>query len=431
MRRLLLILFLPTMLWAQETTTDEVGEVNERAQTNVFAEAKGKLLRWKLKPKDLIEVKKYAIQKIKLNGKPVTRYAHHRILMQVKDKNKEKGYQFSGTFESKFRFERKVRVSYQAEEYHKSNFYIEPRGRFHMAKNVYMPNVRNIPFFPATEDPNLEGKNQLKKGDSWESAGTEVMRFGKRLIKLPLEVTFEYGGRRTVNSNEGYKNIHKIIVNYNINYENAKNKGNIPKKAFGYATAIYFWDEEAHMPYYAQEDYNIIMMYSNGQTSEFQIKSKSAYRKIKPLGKKKKKKLQKDLTAKIAKAFKNKKAPTVKKVKDGLSINLPDVLFEYNSDELTDDSEDVLNGIIDVLEEYPGVHVRVQGHTDNTGAAGYNKKLSNNRAKSVVDYIMTNSNMKSERFSYKGLGESQPIASNKTPSGRKKNRRVEFIILDK
>ena len=73
--------------------------------------------------------------------------------------------------------------------------------------------------------------------------------------------------------------------------------------------------------------------------------------------------------------------------------------------------------------------IEISGHTDNQGGEAYNQKLSENRAKSVFEYLLNNGIDKS-RLSYKGYGEEKPVDSNDTEEGRANNRRTEFKILE-
>ncbi|MCZ9893410.1 OmpA family protein [Brachyspira hyodysenteriae] len=79
-----------------------------------------------------------------------------------------------------------------------------------------------------------------------------------------------------------------------------------------------------------------------------------------------------------------------------------------------------------IKETYPDREIIVEGHTDNTGRKEYNQDLSEKRAKSVADYILPN--LDHDKLSYKGFADDEPIASNDTPDGRRKNRRVDIII---
>jgi OmpA-OmpF porin, OOP family len=74
--------------------------------------------------------------------------------------------------------------------------------------------------------------------------------------------------------------------------------------------------------------------------------------------------------------------------------------------------------------------IEISGHTDNIGVDAANLKLSDDRAKSVVEYL-TGKGVATSRFSAKGYGETKPVVTNDTEEGRALNRRVEFIILKK
>ncbi len=70
----------------------------------------------------------------------------------------------------------------------------------------------------------------------------------------------------------------------------------------------------------------------------------------------------------------------------------------------------------------------IEGHTDSTGSKELNERLSQERAESIEKYLVANSLIPDEKISAKGLGDSKPISTNKTPEGRSQNRRVDVII---
>lgn len=108
---------------------------------------------------------------------------------------------------------------------------------------------------------------------------------------------------------------------------------------------------------------------------------------------------------------------------------LKDVTFELNSPKLTLNSETVLNSVANELKKFPDVQVEVQGHSDSTGDADYNMQLSQKRAESVMEYLISKG-VNRDQLTAVGYGESNPIASNDTKEGRAKNRRVELVWLD-
>jgi OmpA-OmpF porin, OOP family len=91
-------------------------------------------------------------------------------------------------------------------------------------------------------------------------------------------------------------------------------------------------------------------------------------------------------------------------------------------------SNESLDAIRNILKNYPTAKWSVEGHTDSTGGAKLNQKLSEDRAKAVVD-LMVSKGIKAENITSKGYGPSKPVASNKTKEGRAKNRRTEVIYV--
>jgi outer membrane protein OmpA-like peptidoglycan-associated protein len=104
-----------------------------------------------------------------------------------------------------------------------------------------------------------------------------------------------------------------------------------------------------------------------------------------------------------------------------------DVLFDVNSSGLRSASREALRDMASVFDKYPNTTIRVEGHTDSTGSASYNERLSERRANAVANYL-ENLGVNSGRIRSIGYGESQPRASNNTASGRQLNRRVEIHI---
>jgi outer membrane protein OmpA-like peptidoglycan-associated protein len=87
-----------------------------------------------------------------------------------------------------------------------------------------------------------------------------------------------------------------------------------------------------------------------------------------------------------------------------------------------------LDKVAQSLKDYPNSLIDVYGHTDSTGSEAYNQTLSENRAQTVANYL-TSQGVTEARVRSKGFGETMPVASNDTPEGRAKNRRVEIKIV--
>ena len=113
---------------------------------------------------------------------------------------------------------------------------------------------------------------------------------------------------------------------------------------------------------------------------------------------------------------------------DNIVLNMPgDVTFATASADLSPSFEPVLDDVATILNQYPSTYIDVVGHADSQGSEAYNQDLSERRANSVAGYLVDHK-VKQERIYVAGMGESQPIASNDTPEGRAKNRRVEITL---
>ncbi|MDQ6955894.1 MAG: OmpA family protein [Mariprofundaceae bacterium] len=108
-------------------------------------------------------------------------------------------------------------------------------------------------------------------------------------------------------------------------------------------------------------------------------------------------------------------------------ITLEGVFFETNKADLTASSTATLERAVKTLQKRSKINVEVAAHTDSRGKASYNLDLSNRRAASVMDYLVTHG-VNASRLSAKGYGEIQPRADNSSVQGRAKNRRVELRI---
>ena len=108
---------------------------------------------------------------------------------------------------------------------------------------------------------------------------------------------------------------------------------------------------------------------------------------------------------------------------------LDEVLFELNSARFNERFIFRLDSLVQLLTAHESLMADISGHTDNTGSASYNLKLSHDRAAAVATYLINN-RISASRISFKGLGSTRPIADNNTEEGRRKNRRVEILLSE-
>ena len=118
-----------------------------------------------------------------------------------------------------------------------------------------------------------------------------------------------------------------------------------------------------------------------------------------------------------------------KKTERGYVIILGDVWFDYNKSSLKADAQENLYPLVTFLKDYPERTLAIEGYTDSTGTAAYNLELSEFRAQAVGSFLRENG-VQAERMTTQGFGLNNPVASNKTESGRQENRRVEVVISD-
>jgi len=106
-----------------------------------------------------------------------------------------------------------------------------------------------------------------------------------------------------------------------------------------------------------------------------------------------------------------------------------EILFDVGLSSLQMDSTTILDELGQLLEENTDFNLNIVGHTDADGAAETNQKLSEDRARSVKEYLTNNFAIKGNRLQTEGRGADVPVASNDTEDGKRKNRRVEFIKM--
>ena len=112
----------------------------------------------------------------------------------------------------------------------------------------------------------------------------------------------------------------------------------------------------------------------------------------------------------------------------GATFVLQNIFFDYDKSTLLQQSYNELQNLLSILNSHPTMRIEVRGHTDGHGSVDYNLRLSENRAKAVVDYLVSKG-IDNKRLQYKGFGKSMPIDTNATEEGRARNRRVEFRII--
>ena len=397
--------------------------VDKKPAVDIFAEARGKVFRWQFKDGDILELKKFSEQVIKSGKRSEQRSVFHRVLLETRATDPAKGYLLEGTFTSLIK-NSDSKAPYAETERYTAGFYLKPTGLFVVDREQYMPNIRSVPTFSETRDPALKDEAAMEQGATWEKPGEEIMKF-TNLVTVPFNVRYEYRGLDNVKSEEGEKNCHKFISNYELNFGDSDAAG---PRVFGYVTSIWFWDAQQGIPYYAQEEYNVIIVNEQGLANEFKIKSRSYYRKFRARNDAGKVNLADRLKENLQK---DNPQLDVRITDNGVAISLPDLFFDTDSAKLNKQAKTSLEKIALMLKDTDSKHIRVRGHTDSTGDETYNQQLSEKRAERVAEFLIDSADLNPDTISYEGKGARDPVSENSTADGRARNRRVEIILLDR
>ena len=119
----------------------------------------------------------------------------------------------------------------------------------------------------------------------------------------------------------------------------------------------------------------------------------------------------------------------LKRIQPGEKVILKNIFFDFASAKLLDESKAELQQLARFLRDNPDVKIRITGHTDNVGTQAYNLDLSQNRARAVANYLLSEG-IAMGRVSYKGMASSEPVVGNDTEEGRAQNRRTELLIVN-
>lgn len=124
----------------------------------------------------------------------------------------------------------------------------------------------------------------------------------------------------------------------------------------------------------------------------------------------------------------NVKGAKVERVGEGIQVTFESgLLYDFDSDVVRPEAKTNLRELSASLEKYPGTDLMIVGHTDQVGSLSYNQSLSQRRSRSAATYLISQG-VSGSRIATRGLGETEPVASNETEAGRQANRRVEVAI---
>ncbi|MCG8572167.1 MAG: OmpA family protein [Spirochaetes bacterium] len=344
----------------------------------------------------------------------------YKTISQIKEKDFQLGkindknyyYQlFNGKNYSYKEIEKVLEVDYA----------LDPSGLVFIQPGYALPTMRNAPFFPDQD---------LKVGDQWQKKATEVQDFFKDNILSHIPVDIKYEIKDIYQS--GDIKIALIQYDYQFNFINQTKSIIHPKiqqLAGISSTKLYFditngWRIKEEY----QRNYSFLITDQTTDLEQMHQMIDSGTRKWTVIERMKKEEVEKELK----KQLEEEKIEEVEVEQDeqGVKITLENIQFEAESAFLRDSEKSRLNKIAEILKKYKEKEILVKGHTTDKGTPEGRKKLSQQRAQVVSEYLFDKKAIDPDKTSFYGVGDSEPIADNRTEAGMKKNRRVEIYILE-
>lgn len=313
-----------------------------------------------------------------------------------------------------------------------SSFTISEDGNLTMIEDNGFPSFRSFPSFP---------KDKIKIGDKWNAtAERAVDPLNKGIItRLPIYIQYQYTGDGKYHDEDIFILKAQWATRYGISYFDSQGDREL-KSAMGSHKADIYVSKKTGCALLVRDIVDETFVYQDGNKINFQgfitlfteyppavdreIIIPSLNRIAKNNDDKNDDDTQKDF-------FKDKDVPDIsyENTNRGIRLTIQNLQFKPNSSELLPGEENRLNQIAKVLKQAKNSMFLVEGHTASTGNVSGEKQLSVERAYTIATELIKRG-ISAEKFIYKGSGSSKPIASNETPEGMAKNRRVEITILE-
>ena len=342
----------------------------------------------------------------------------YKIAVEVLDVKEESG-QIAGVFQTSEKASLDEGLFKLSEEEYRTVYWRDARGRYSSVSQQLLPQVRNVPLFP---------EEDLVPGDSWEDEGEEVFdlrEFGiTEPVHVPLRVNYIYVKKETLAGVE--------CAVFQIYYSFVLNLGrytgltdNYPLKITGHSNQRYFFDVANGRPHSYEDTFDRVYLFTSGDIFEFNGRSQGEVIEGTDLDKDK---MIKEIEEVIQQEGIEDTA--VEKSDEGVKLILEDINFLPESDVLVPKEQEKLSKIAKILINYPDKDLLISGHTALAGTEAGRQLLSERRARAVGEFLLNLGVREVNQLVYRGLGAREPVADNATTEGRKKNRRVEIMILE-
>lgn len=320
----------------------------------------------------------------------------------------------------------KKKISSWGQEYN-SIFTRSKNGTYDIADEFFMPVVRDVPVFPDKD---------LKPGDTWQAEGHEAHDLRQTFnintpYKVPFTAYYTYQGET---EKDGQK-LHVIKATYNLYFTSptpdftqiATNEYfDYPISTMGYSDQTIYFDNERGTIQSYSEKFRIQLETIYGNTFVFQGTAGAEIGELKRVN-------TVDTIEKVQKEIEDLGIQNTEVIADdkGITISIENIQFKADSAILQNSEKDKLKKIAQILSAFPDNDLLISGHTALAGSASSRKTLSEERASSVAEYLISLGVKDAHHIFTQGFGASKPIAPNTTAEGMARNRRVEITIMEK
>lgn len=298
-------------------------------------------------------------------------------------------------------------------------FHQEPNGDQTVPSAAFVPQVQSVPTFPV---------EPIRPGERWSRPGMEVYDFREGIgieqpLRVPINVHYEYAGP-TDFEERGYQEVKMRYTLFHRPREGSPEADEIRLMTARFSQRL-LWDAVADRPAYYDETYTLFIQFTDGTRMESRGTADGRVVDAPELD-------RESVRNDIAQAIIDLDLPdtTVRSDEEGVTIGLEDIRFAPDSAQLMDTEIEKLEWVASILREYPDRDVLITGHTALAGTPEGRQRLSEERAAAVGRYLIEQGVRTRDQLMYRGRGAGEPVASNDTFEGRRRNRRVEITIRE-
>ncbi len=374
-------------------------------------------LRYKQKKGEVLHADSVVNESVFINGQ----YSHEAEIVEtsvsiVRDVDSDG----RALLDTSFRTEERIDILPASREWISSERVLLSRdssGRMEVPEDAARPVLRNIPVFP---------EHPVQPGDSWTARAEEVhlFRTGGRSAgpyRGEIPVSYEYAEKYK----DGDKKLARIVIRYNI-YLPVSRRGEPVRLITGRSEQNLIWDIEAGQPVSKDEEFEFLIMMSDGTLQEFSGGQRVIYRVTMELD-------REIVAGDLRRSLGDVPGITVDSAEEGVLLSLRDgeaVLFPPESAVISQSQLYRLEALGKLLEAYPDRDILITGHTAHFGSEEGRRELSGERAAAVAGVLFPRGRRGPGLLYLRGAGSDEPTAAEDSEGGRAANRRVEILILD-